>query len=163
MSRGLLHHLVISVSEVPRSIQFYGPVLTHLGYEPAGSSHRYADWKRWELETPHEISIVQAEPNLASVKHRKGAVGHHHHLAFSAISRADVDSFHKEVLLSLAAKGLCTIDDPPVDCPEYGDGYYATFFRDPDGLQFEFVINPNFAKAQCQRNQAKTVGRVNDE
>jgi hypothetical protein len=28
-----------------------------------------------------------------------------------------------------------------VECPEYDEGYYATFFFDPDGLKFEFVVN----------------------
>jgi hypothetical protein len=27
-------------------------------------------------------------------------------------------------------------------CPEYCQGYYATFFFDPDGLKYEFVFKP---------------------
>ncbi len=152
--RGLLHHLIITVSSVRRSSPFYGAMFRHLGYELAGTgskygeAHGYEDWKRWELDTPHEISIVQADPALASVKHERGAVGHHDHLAFCALDREDVDRFYNEVLVPLEKQGLCTIEDPPCDCPEYGEGYYATFFRDPDGLKYEFVINPNFPKAK---------------
>jgi glyoxylase I family protein len=148
--RGLLHHLIIAVSDVSRSAPFYGEMFRHLGYELGGSSHggayEYEDWRRTDTDTPHEISIVTADPNLAGMPHRKGAVGHHHHLAFCALDRADVDRFHAEVLVPLAAQGLCTIEDPPCHCPEYGDGYYATFFADPDGLKYEFVINPNHRK-----------------
>ena len=154
--RGLLHHQIITVSNVQRSSRFYGPMFRHLGYELAGShysdNHSYEDWKRWDLDTPHEISIVQANPALASVPHQRGAVGHHHHLAFCALDRNDVDRFHAEVLVPLEKEGLCTIEDSPCDCPEYGEGYYATFFRDPDGLKYEFVINPNHLKAKSRRS-----------
>ena len=153
--RGLLHHIVITVSSVERSSRFYGPVFRYLGYELSGSrygdGHAYEDWKRWELDTPHEISIVQVSPALASVKHQPGAIGHHHHMAFCALDRADVDRFYSSVLMPLCNAGLCAIEDPPCDCPEYGEGYYATFFKDPDGLKYEFVINPNFLKAKRTR------------
>jgi glyoxylase I family protein len=149
--RGLLHHLIIRVSNVTRSSLFYGPVFRYLGYELAGLSDRYEDWKRWDLDTPHEISIVQADLSLASVRHVRGAVGQHDHLAFCAESREDVDRFYVDVLVGLEKSGLCAIEDPPCDCPEYGEGYYATFFTDPDGLKYEFVINPNFLKAKRER------------
>jgi len=151
--RGLLHHQIITVSDMARASSFYGAVLHHLGYELAGRSDRYEDWKRWDLDTPHELSIVRCDPNLVSVKHSKGAVGHHHHLAFCALDRSDVDRFYTEVLIPLEAAGLCTIEDAPCDCPEYGDGYYATFFKDPDGLKYEFVINPNHLKKKDERSR----------
>jgi catechol 2,3-dioxygenase-like lactoylglutathione lyase family enzyme len=148
--RGLLHHLVITVSNVSRSAPFYGAMFRHLGYELGGSSHgegyEYEDWRRTDQDTPHEISIVTADPKLAHVPYKRGAVGHHHHLAFCALDRADVDRFYAEVLMPLAGKNLCVIEDPPCDCPEYGEGYYATFFSDLDGLKYEFVINPNHRK-----------------
>jgi glyoxylase I family protein len=149
--RGLLHHLNISVSSLPRSSAFYGAVLRHLGYELGGSSETHEDWKRWDLNTPHEIAIVAADPALASVGHKMGAVGHHHHLAFCALDRDDVDRFYIEVLVPLEKAGLCTVENPPCDCPEHDEGYYATFFRDPDGLKYEFVINPNFLKAKAKK------------
>ncbi|QIF01027.1 bleomycin resistance protein [Roseimicrobium sp. ORNL1] len=148
--RGLLHHLIISVTNVTRSAPFYGAMFRHLGYELGGHSHggayEYEDWRRMDHDTPHEISIVTADPSLASLPHKRGAVGHHHHLAFCALDRVDVERFRAEVLLPLAAAGECIIEDAPCDCPEHGEGYYATFFSDPDGLKYEFVFNPNHQK-----------------
>lgn len=148
--RGLLHHLIITVSNVSRSSPFYGSMFRYLGYELAshqhGSGYEYEDWKRTDFDTPHEISIIRADPALNDIPYRRGAVGHHHHLAFCALDREDVDRFYSEVLLPLAEQGLCSIEDPPCDCPEYGAGYYATFFKDLDGLKYEFVINPNHRK-----------------
>ena len=50
-------------------------------------------------------------------------------------SRGHVDAFYQEVELPDA-------EDPPVDCPEYRDGYYATYFLDPDGIKMEVVFAP---------------------
>lgn len=144
--RGLLHHIIITVSNVPRSSGFYGPLFRFLGCEIAGQSEKYEDWKRWDHDTPHELSIVQADSRLAHIGHVPGAVGHHHHLAFCALDREDVDRLYNAVLIPLAEAKLCSIEDAPCDCPEYGEGYYATFFRDPDGLKYEFVFNPNHSK-----------------
>jgi catechol 2,3-dioxygenase-like lactoylglutathione lyase family enzyme len=139
--RGLLHHLTIVVSDLSTSSPFYGAVLRYLGYEPGDRSATFEDWKRWDLGTPHEISIVQVADRHRGVDHVRGAVGHHHHLAFCADDRADVDRFYADVLRPLAAQGHCVVEDPPTECPEYDEGYYATYFFDPDGLKFEFVVN----------------------
>jgi hypothetical protein len=52
--------------------------------------------------------------------------------------------------------------DPPADYPEYGKGYYAVFFLDPDGLKLEGVVfkPPRKAarKAQAKRPPARTRG-----
>lgn len=154
MQRGLLHHLVIVVSDVRHSSRFYGPMFRYLGYELSSRSAAYEDWKRWDLDTPHEISIVQADARFMHLKHQKGAVGHHHHLAFCAADRDDIDRFYSSVLVPLEKEGLCVVENPPCECPEYGEGYYATFFSDPDGLKYEFVINPNFLKAKKERTKA---------
>ncbi|MEO6875897.1 MAG: VOC family protein [Opitutaceae bacterium] len=154
--RGLLHHLNIKVSNLKRSAPFYAAVLGNLGYEQSGShygeDYSYEDWKRWDSDNPHEIGIGQASPALAHVPYQRGAMGHHDHIAFCALDRADVDRFYAEVLVPLEKVGLCTVEDPPCDCPEYGDGYYATFFLDPDGLKYEFVINPNHLRKKLARH-----------
>jgi hypothetical protein len=153
--RGLLHHQIITVANVARSSPFYGAMFRYLGYELAdchyGANHAYEDWKPWRLDAPHEISIMQADPAFAGLKHQRGAVGHHHHIAFCAADRADVDRFYAEVLAPLAQQGHCTVEDPPCACPEYGEGYYATFFLDPDGLKYEFVFNPNYLRKKAAR------------
>lgn len=96
------------------------------------------------MDTPHEISIIQADTILDEQRFVRGRVGCFNHIAFCALGRDDVDQFYKEVLVPLEKEGLCTVEDPPCDCPEYGDNYYATFFADPDGLRYEFVSNERF-------------------
>ena len=64
-----------------------------------------------------------------------------HHLALRASSRADVDALHAK----LNAFGA-TILDPPQDYPDYGDGYYAVFFADDDGMKLEYAFTPPSAE-----------------
>jgi len=149
--RGLLHHQIIVISSLSRSSAFYRALFSFLGYECAARTERYEDWKRWDLDTPHEFSLVEADREHAAVFHVRGAVGHHHHIAFAASDRNDVDEIYREVLLPLEARGLCRILDVPAECPEYGNGYYATFFEDPDGLRFEFVFNEGYFRNQSER------------
>jgi catechol 2,3-dioxygenase-like lactoylglutathione lyase family enzyme len=156
--RGLLHHMDIVVSDLARASAFYAPFFRFLGYELAGESARYQDWRRSDLDTPHEITLLKALPGLAAVSHAKGAVGHHHHIAFAAEDRSDVDRLFREILMPAAERGLCRILDAPVECPEYGRGYYATFFEDPDGLKLEFVIH----EAWLEERQGNALGQRPD-
>jgi len=58
-----------------------------------------------------------------------------HHLAFKAKSRAEVDRFYA-ALKEIDAK----IVSAPREYPEYKPpGYYAVFFKDPDGIKYELV------------------------
>ena len=138
--RGLLHHMNICVSDLKRSSAFYNAMFRALGYDLTASAYDesggYEEWKRWELDTPHEILIYQVKPDKASVPYVRQAVGQHDHIAFCALDREDVDRFYAEVLRPLETKGQCNVEDPPCDCPEFGEGYYATFFF---GSSVEFV------------------------
>jgi catechol 2,3-dioxygenase-like lactoylglutathione lyase family enzyme len=153
--RGLLHHLNINVSNVLRSSSFYGPVLRYLGYELVEArhdgEHQFEDWGRYELETPHMISLCWSHEPLQLDEAARRAVGRFNHCAFAAADRADVERFYAEVLVPLEQAGLCVVENPPCDCPEYGEGYYATFFFDPDGIKYEFVIMPGYQKRKQER------------
>lgn len=147
--------MIINVSSVERSSPFYSAMFRYFGYDLADSSYGkeygYEDWKRWDLKTPHEISICQVRGDFRDREYCRGALGHHDHIAFNASDREDVDRFHREVLLPLERAGHCSIEDPPCDCPEYGEGYYATFYFDRDGLKYEFVTNPNHLRRMKER------------
>ncbi len=65
-------------------------------------------------------------------RRRPGAL---HHLAFRAASRAEVDRLHV-ALQSIGAN----IVSAPREYPEYTPpGYYALYFKDPEGIQYEIV------------------------
>ncbi len=149
-SRGLLHHLIITVSDLERSGSFYGPFFEFMGYDLTGSAPHFQDWRRVDLNGMPEISLVQVKSELADVSYVRGAVGHHHHIAFNAESRQAVDDCY--ALLQRLEHTGATIVHPPGDYPQYSEGYYAVFFEDPDGLYLEFTYTPSSGKKKPLRD-----------
>jgi len=135
--RGAIHHLDLTVVDPERSRPFYEAVLGFIGYRLADADGRGYDF---DLVGPEgvvgSIGIVRAEGDGRLIRHDRHAPGLHH-LALNADSRGDVDRLHG-FLLDLGA----TILDAPAEYPQYGPGYYAVFFADPDGLKLEFVCFP---------------------
>jgi glyoxylase I family protein len=82
---------------------------------------------------PGAIDLWQAKPESGGREHDRYAPGLHH-FAFSAESRADVDHLH-----ALLVDKCIAVTDPPAEYPDYLPDYYAVFFADPDGLNFELV------------------------
>jgi glyoxylase I family protein len=143
-TRGLIHHVIMPVTNIQQSGAFYGPLLTFLGYDLTDCDSDFQDWRRVDLDGMPEISLVQVKPHLADVPYVRGAVGHHHHIAFNAESRQAVDDCYA-LLCGLEHTGG-KIVHPPQDYPQYSAGYYAVFFEDPDGLYLEFAYTPSRGK-----------------
>jgi len=148
-TRGLIHHLILPVMDVQRSSTFYGPLFEFMGYALTDGDAHFQDWRRVDLNGMPEISLVQVAPALATVPYVRGAVGHHHHLAFNAESRQAVEEC--AVLLEQLTHTGSKIIHPPRDYPQYSPGYYAVFFEDPDGLYLEFAYTPSSGKKRPLR------------
>jgi catechol 2,3-dioxygenase-like lactoylglutathione lyase family enzyme len=128
--RGQMHHLDLTVGDLERSRPFYGLVLAFLGYRCV---KRNDTIDVWDLTLPDGvcgIALRRAERPRAHDRYTPGL----HHFAWNAESRQDVDRLHER----LVAAGA-TILDPPAEYSQYGAGYYAVFFADPDGLKLEYV------------------------
>lgn len=114
------------VSNLERAKEVYVPILAFLGFK-RGAAHCF-------VKNGFLFEISRAKKGK---KGDWGAAGTISHVAFEVDSRAEVDRFYREILLTLPQ---ITIEDPPVNCPEYGfDEFYATYFRDPDGTKLEVV------------------------
>lgn len=129
MTRGLLNHLDLTVTDLPGSVAFYDQVLPELGYT---RSTQYAGevpcWAIGEFS----IGLHPARSGRAHDRYSPGL----HHLAFHAESREAVDRFHR----FLQDRHLPVLDAPAEY--EYTSGYYAVFFTDPDGIKLELVFEP---------------------
>ena len=120
-----IDHLSIRVSDHAKSKEFYGRLLTFLGFKIEAE---YADSTGWSNgETLFWIG--QADATASKRIHRIGDVGLHHY-AFRLRGRKDVDELDDFLRNELGA----AIVDP---AGEYYDDYYAVFFLDPDGLKLE--------------------------
>lgn len=131
MTLGAINHLSLTVSSLARAEPFYDAILRFLGYRQTG---RWPDKLEWD--GPNGWFLLR-EAKPGSPAHDRYHVGLHH-LAWNAESRAEVDRFHRDVLLPLGA----VILDPPAAFPQHGAGYYAVFFADPDGIKLELAHTP---------------------
>jgi catechol 2,3-dioxygenase-like lactoylglutathione lyase family enzyme len=135
----VIDHIEITVRDIERAVAFYDRFLPLLGYDLARRTRARLD--------KHEKDVVSYEhPRLGFAitsplgafadeplnRRKPGAL---HHLAFRVASRSEVDRLHRE-LVAIGAR----IDIPPREFPEFTPaGYYAVFFRDPDGIKYEVV------------------------
>jgi catechol 2,3-dioxygenase-like lactoylglutathione lyase family enzyme len=120
----MIDHLGINCSDLAASATFYDQVLAVLGHQRLmdygvalgyGSDGKPEFWlARWDGEAPNrEI-----------------------HVAFTAPDAETVRAFHA----AAQALGAEELHAPRV-WPEYHDGYYAAFVRDPDGNNVEAVCH----------------------
>jgi catechol 2,3-dioxygenase-like lactoylglutathione lyase family enzyme len=137
VTRGGVHHVDLTVRDPDCSRAFYEAVLGFMGYVLKDDHARGFDM---DLNGPDgafcSIGVMRASGPNAQRPHDRYSPGLHH-LAWTAESRADVDAMHA-LLMRIGA----TILDAPAEYPQYGAGYYAVFFADPDGLKLEYVHKP---------------------
>jgi len=125
-----IDHLVIRVKDFERSKRFYDAVLGCLGFKRKYDFDKTAGWSNGRTL----FWIGEADAEGKKHPHRIGNIGFHHY-AFELGKRQDVDA-----LYALLVQHGITVVDPPADYPDYGEGYYAVFFLDPDGLKLEGMV-----------------------
>jgi catechol 2,3-dioxygenase-like lactoylglutathione lyase family enzyme len=120
----MIDHVSVAVRDLAAAVDFYEAVLAPLGLAKlvgratdVGFGKRYPEF--W----------INSRPALVPLAPDSGT-----HIALRAASAAAVDAFHAA---ALAAGGRC--DGPPGLRPQYSEGYYAAFIRDPDGNRIEAV------------------------
>jgi catechol 2,3-dioxygenase-like lactoylglutathione lyase family enzyme len=122
-----IDHLTIRVGDIKASRRFYDRLLGFLGFDREWEFDHTVGWNNGATM----FWIGEADAKGKKHKHRAGNIGFHHY-AFELDSRKDVDELY--VFLK---KEKITVVDPPAAYPDYGEGYYAVYFLDPDGLKLE--------------------------
>ncbi len=129
MSKGFLHHIELYVSNLKRSIDFWGWFLDEMGYEP------FQEWesgRSWRLGEMYMV-FVQAETRFLDIPYHRGRVGLNH-LAFHPASRQQVD----EIARKLRSRGV-TILYADKHSFAGGNDHYAVYLEDPDRMKVELV------------------------
>lgn len=132
-----IHHIRLSVSDLDTATRFYSPLLEELGFREL-SPRLIEKGEIDRLRFAKDGMVLLIGHTVETGRHERGKPGLHH-LAFSVDSRAEVERIYEEVIKNLED---VNVEDPPIDCPEYGEGYYATFFFDPDGIKLEVTYTP---------------------
>ena len=137
MFRGSINHLDLTVTTPKVSEPFYRAVLGFMGFESKRLAHGNTHLPLFHsTQEGQRLFSIALQPAKHRTEHDRYSPGLHH-VAFSALSRLDVDGLH-ELLVQIGA----TVLDAPAEYPQYAPGYYAVFFADPDGLKLEFVHMP---------------------
>lgn len=123
-------HIDLSVRDLARSTEFYGRVLGYLGFRRVGHES-YVAFGNGLMNVG-----LRAAPEGSEPPFDRSRVGLHH-LSLKVRRREDVDRFHD----AIARDGVAVLDSP-AEYPQYGPGYYAVFFADPDGMKLEVVHFP---------------------
>lgn len=124
----MFDHVGIQAADVETAASFYSTVLAPIGLTeavrfpvPGGAVIGYA--------------VRDGQPGFWLSPNRAGGT-RENHIAFSAGSRAEVEAVHEAAV----AAGVEVLHAPR-EWPEYHDGYYAVFLRDPDGHNIEAVVH----------------------
>ena len=131
----MIDHVDLVVSSLERSLPFYRDLLQPLGWVRLGEirGERGEEVRYVSRSQPGgSIGLREAQSEGEVDRYALGM----HHLALFAESRAAVD----EAAAWLRDAGA-EIESGPEEY-DYSPGYYAVFFRDPDGLKLEIVNRP---------------------
>lgn len=120
----MIDHISIGVRDLAASAKFYDAALAPLGYTrmivretTIGYGKQYPDF--WLNE---RRAMAPVDPDTGT------------HICVRAPSAEAVKAFYDAAMKAGAAS-----DGPPGLRPEYTDGYFAAFIRDPDGNKIEAV------------------------
>ncbi len=135
-----IDHIYIAVSDLARSERFYDTVLIQvLGFKKNNFSLKRVD--HIQYFNRHFGYVLR--PSRSAENRSPDATGLHH-FCFRVASIAEVG----EVAEALRANGIAASESKCFD--EYAPDYWATFFKDPDGIQLEVT---NYRQERRERNE----------
>lgn len=136
----VIDHIQITVKDIKQAEKFYDKLMPILGFDLAKKvSATIQGHDLYVVEYLHEnMDFGICSPRtvfMNDIVHRRKP-GAFHHFAFRATSKQEVDELYQRIR-DIGAN----IVHPPQIFPEHGPNYYATFFKDLDGIKYEIVYN----------------------
>ncbi len=138
-----IEHIVLHVGDLERSRTFYDALLKFLGFKLEWEFDRVLGWDNGDTM----VWIRETDARGKKRQFRLGDIGFHHY-AFELGERAHVDE-----LYAFLKRNRIKVVDPPAEYPSYGEGYYAVYFLDPDGMKFEGVYFDEKRKRRARRRR----------
>lgn len=131
-----LCHLQLNVSSLEKSSSFYDPIMKMLGWKKEINEKNIIGYVNHEMSQAQWIFFEQTTAKFAEKKYHRKQTGLNH-LAFYVDSKEEVDKAYDFI------KQRATIlYDGPKEYPDYGEGYYAIYFEDPDRVKLEVCYYP---------------------
>jgi len=134
----IIDHIQITVKDMSVAEKFYDDFLPILGFDIKKKVTAFIKEHDFHvIEYTHDLlafaitSPREAFKNDIINRRKPGAL---HHLAFKAESREEVDKAYNE----LVRIGAHIVAEPQLH-PEYGENYYAVYFKDLENIKYEIV------------------------
>lgn len=136
--RPVIDHIDITVEDLNRAEKFYDKLLPLLGFDISAKEYTEVPEHEYKIVEYHSaymsIGFVNRREAYKNEKPSRRKAGALYHMAFRAESRDEVDALYAKIV-GLPAE----IIHPPKYYPEYCSDYYAFFFKDSEGIEYEIV------------------------
>ena len=134
----IIDHIQITVRDIKAAEAFYDKLMSVLGFDISRKGKGRVEKHDFDVvEYVHPLLTLGINSPREKFKdeiiHRRKP-GSLHHLAFKASSREEVDS----MFLLIKEIGAVIVEEPKF-FPQHGEKYYATFFKDLEGIKYEIV------------------------
>ncbi|WP_050635955.1 VOC family protein [Candidatus Stoquefichus sp. SB1] len=133
-----IDHIHITVENLERAEAFYDKLLPLLGFDLSLKEHDSVPEHQYEIVEYHHnclsIGLVNSRKQNKNEKVNRRKAGALHHLAFHVDSLEEIDSLYLKI-----RDIPSVIVHKPQYYPEYCDDYYALFFKDSEGIEYELV------------------------
>ncbi len=129
-----VHHFQIQVSNIKKSAEFYGELLSRLGFTKVFETEGIVEWQKEGTR----IIVTQCPKRFLGEGYHRKRVGLNH-IAFRAPSRKAVDEIYRNYLLP---NRIPVLYGEAKEWKDYDPGYYAVYFEDPDRIKLELVYVP---------------------
>jgi catechol 2,3-dioxygenase-like lactoylglutathione lyase family enzyme len=124
---GRFHHMDIYVSDLARTVAFWGALLESLGWRAKADRPTVKSW----ADGATELFFVQTEPDFVAQGYHRKRVGLNH-LALSVAARSDLDALRKLV----TDRGARLLYGGEI---EETATQHRLFFEDPDRIKVEVL------------------------
>ena len=125
----MFSHVTFGSTDIDRSCRFYDALFVPLNITRQQKTREYASWAIY----PDSPQFFVCLP----FNNAEASAGNGNMVAFHADSTASVDNAYQAGLNNGGAA-----DGPPGPRPQYGNGYYGAYVRDPDDNKVHLVYRP---------------------
>lgn len=134
-----IDHIHITVGDLERAERYYDRLLPLLGFDLSLKEHDHVPEHEYHIVEYHDrafsIGLVNQREAYRGEKPSRRKAGALHHLAFRADGKAEVDALYEKI----RKIPQTVVVHAPRYYPEYAADYYALFFKDPEGIEYEIV------------------------
>ena len=124
----MIGYTMVGTKDLDRSLRFYDPLFSEMGWDQCWRDAQSASWGDKDNETaPRFFTGYPADE-------RPAGVGNGTMTAFLVEGPAMIDRLY-EIAMRMGGSD----EGGPGFRPQYGEGFYGAYVRDPDGNKLAFV------------------------